>query len=141
MKKALALFASVALLTGCATVSSKGTVSQTDLIHHNYVLINFDGQVIEPKNMSPRIEFGETFYISGVMCNSFAGQGRLNGDTLKVSNMVRTQAMCLDEVRNQLDNVIAEMLTKGTKISLQDKTLTLTNKKHQLTFTLRDWVY
>jgi heat shock protein HslJ len=142
MKKALALFVLSILISGCASNSNNNNSGlQKELIHRNYVLINYDGQTIEPKNMSPRIEFGETFFVSGAMCNSFAGQGSLRGDVLKVSNMAATQAMCMDDVRNQLDGVISEMLTKGVKIKLEDKILTLTNKKHTLIFTNRDWVY
>lgn len=139
MKKIFALLAFALLLTGC-NAGKQGAVTETDLLHRNYVLINFDGQAIEPQNMTPRIEFGDTFFVSGVMCNSFAGQGKLSGDVLTVTNMVRTQALCVDDVRNQLDNVIAQMLTGGARTTLSDNTLILKNDSHQLTFINRDWV-
>lgn len=148
MKKALLPLLFAALLTGCVdsashpvVISNADPVFQSDLLHRNYLLINFDGKTITPKNMSPRISFNETFHISGAMCNSFAGQGSLNNNILKVTNMVSTQTLCMDDVRNELDLVINDMLTKGAAISLVDKTLTLSNQEHTLIFTNRDYVF
>jgi len=144
MKKASLLFLFAILLTGCidpANIPNAAPVSQTDLLHRNYLLINYDGQTITPKNMSPRISFNETFHISGAMCNSFAGRGTLKNNVLKVANMISTQTLCMDDIRNELDVVINEMLTKGVYLSLEDKTLTLSNKEHTLIFTHRDYVF
>lgn len=153
MKRALLPLLFTALLTGCVDSASYPTinstpedtdvvpVSQSDLLHRNYLLINYDGKTITPKNMSPRISFNETFHISGAMCNSFAGQGTLKNNILKVSNMVSTQTLCMDDVRNELDLVINDMLTKGAAIALVDKTLTLSTVEHTLIFTHRDYVF
>lgn len=139
MKK-IVLFLATALLAACHS-NNTGSIFESDLLHRNYVLVDFDGRAIEPKQMTPRIEFGETFHVSGVMCNNFAGQGSLNNNILKVDNLASTRKLCVDETANALDGVIGELLTQGAQLTLQGNALILSNERHRLTFINKDWVH
>lgn len=79
------------LLAGCSGMNQSGNnmnpvtnsshVTESDLLHHNFVLVSVDGKP-PVKTPEPNIEFGENMHISGAMCNRFMGQGELKDGIL-----------------------------------------------------------
>ncbi|MEB6538371.1 heat shock protein HslJ [Serratia plymuthica] len=141
MKKCLPMALAALLLTGCGMSQSGKTVTEDDLLHHNFVLQSVDGVAVKPQpGNAPSIEFGEKMHVSGAMCNRFFGSGQLQNGVLTVKNLVSTRMLCTDAQRNQWDQTLSAVLEKGAKISLNAQQLTLSGGDHVLVYTLRDWV-
>ncbi len=121
-------------------MTNTGSEKET-LIHHNFVLTAFNETPIVAKNMTPRLEFNEGFRLSGVMCNRFNGQAELlEGNILKADKLAMTRMLCADSTLNELDNVLSRLLSQGAKMTLEGKTLTLSDSQDTLVFENRDWL-
>ncbi|RMN22254.1 hypothetical protein ALQ63_00410 [Serratia plymuthica] len=141
MKKCLPMALAALLLTGCGMSQSGKTVTEDDLLHHNFVLQSVDGVAVKPQpGNAPSIEFGEKMHVSGAMCNRFFGSGQLQNGVLTVKNLASTRMLCTDAQRNQWDQTLSAVLEKGAKINLNAQQLTLSGGDHVLVYTLRDWV-
>ncbi|EKF64278.1 Heat shock protein HslJ [Serratia plymuthica] len=141
MKKCLPMALAALLLTGCGMSQNGKTVTEDDLLHHNFVLQSVDGVAVKPQpGNAPSIEFGEKMHVSGAMCNRFFGSGQLQNGVLTVKNLASTRMLCTDAQRNQWDQTLSAVLEKGAKISLNAQQLTLSGGDHVLVYTLRDWV-
>lgn len=141
MKKCLPMALAALLLTGCGMSQNGKTVTEDDLLHHNFVLQSVDGVAVKPQSgNAPSIEFGEKMHVSGTMCNRFFGSGQLQNGVLTVKNLASTRMLCTDAQRNQWDQTLSAVLEKGAKISLNAQQLTLSGGDHVLVYTLRDWV-
>ncbi|ANS43177.1 heat shock protein HslJ [Serratia inhibens] len=141
MKKCLSAALAALLLAGCGMNQNSKTVTESDLLHHNFVLQSVDGVAVKPQpGSAPSIEFGEKMHVSGAMCNRFFGSGQLQNGVLTVQNLASTRKLCTDEQRNQWDQTIGAVLGKGAKVSLNAQQLTLSGGDHILVYTLRDWV-
>ncbi|MFI8417047.1 heat shock protein HslJ [Serratia sp. NPDC078593] len=145
MKKLLSVALATMLLAGCGMSQNKpvnNKVSESDLIHHNFVLQSVDGIAANAQQgKGPSIEFGEKLHVSGSMCNRFFGNGQLDNGVLTVKGLATTRMMCSDPQRNQWDQIIGSVLHNGAKVSLQQQQLTLSDGNHTLIYTLKDWVY
>lgn len=142
-------------LTLAACVTPSRQVSTTDLLHHNFVLTQYDNRPIKTKGMQLRLEFGEKMFVSGSMCHTFSGFGSLKDDVLKVEkisvgensqiqarkNKDGALVSCDDPLFYELDDTIKNMLTDGVQIQLDKNILTLKSKSHTLVYVLKDWVY
>ncbi|AHG22542.1 heat-inducible protein [Chania multitudinisentens RB-25] len=144
MKKQIAIALATLLLAGCGTGQDNQpskNVTESDLLHHNFVLQSIDGILVNPQNgQIPSIEFGEKMHVSGAMCNRFFGQGQLENSVLTVKNLASTRMMCADPQRNQWDQTISTLLSNGADVSLNAHLLILNGGGHQLVYTLKDWV-
>ncbi|CAI0786272.1 heat shock protein HslJ [Serratia entomophila] len=141
MKNYAPLALAAMLLAGCGMNQPDNAVSESDLLHHNYVLHSVDGVPIEPGlGNAPNLEFGEKMHVSGAMCNRFFGQGQLANGVLRVQNLASTRMLCADAQRNHWDQVIGQVLENGAKLTLSAQRLTLSGGDHTLVYTLRDWV-
>lgn len=145
MKKLLSVAFATMLLAGCGMSENKpvnNTLSESDLMHHNFVLQSVDGVAANAQQgKGPSIEFGEKLRVSGSMCNRFFGNGQLDNGVLTVKDLATTRMMCSDPLRNQWDQIIGSVLHNGAKVSLQQQQLTLSDGNHTLIYTLKDWVY
>lgn len=136
-KTAIITLLAAVTLSGC----SHPHLSADTLQHHRYELVSIDGTVINAQNpQKPTLEFGENMHVSGKMCNRFNGQGQLADNVLTVKTMMSTRMLCADPQLNQGDMLLAEMLEKGAKVSLQAQKLTLTQGQHQLIYQLKELV-
>ncbi|MBK5073098.1 heat shock protein HslJ [Budviciaceae bacterium CWB-B4] len=142
MKIALPFIISAVLLSGC-TLTDSNSVKESDLQHHNFILIGVDGKNMADTTKEKRplnIEFGENMHVSGTMCNRFMGQATLKNGVLTAKQLASTRMACIDEQISQLDQVIATTLSNGAKVTLDQGVLTLSSSQHTLTYKLKDWV-
>ncbi|AWH87277.1 heat shock protein HslJ [Limnobaculum parvum] len=142
MKIALPLIISAILLSGC-TLTDGNAVKESDLLHHNFILIGVDGNRMADttKEKKPlHIEFEENMHVSGAMCNRFMGQATLKDGVLTAKQLASTRMACIDEQINRLDQVIAATLNSGARVTLDQGVLTLSAAQHTLTYKLSDWV-
>ncbi|WP_237387584.1 META domain-containing protein [Xenorhabdus sp. Sc-CR9] len=141
MKKVIQLVVTTLLLTACQSpgVSATESVTKRGLQNHHFDLISVNNEDISNKNDSKlSISFDGRMNISGTMCNNFMGIGKLKNNILTVKNLTGSEMYCVNERLNQWDHVLNDVLTKGAKISLKGKQLTLVNGKNTLVYILRD---
>jgi len=141
MKKRVAvLFLSLAL-TGCVN-PGKASVQPEQLQNHRFVLENVDGKAVIKTAAQPEITFGalsdlslvKNITVSGVMCNSFNGQGKLSEGALTVKTLAMTRKMCSEPQLNELDQAIGDMLRKEAQVDLTEDQLTLATAEKTLMF-------
>lgn len=141
MKKSVAvLFLSLAL-TGCVN-PGKASVQPEQLQNHRFVLENVDGKAVTKTSAQPEIAFSalsdlslvKKITVSGVMCNSFNGQGKLSEGALTVKTLAMTRKMCSEPQLNELDQAIGDMLRKGAQVDLTEDQLTLATAEKTLMF-------
>lgn len=133
MKIKSALLVATLLLSGCGAGPDK--TAHSSLSGHNFILTRVDGQpVTPPAGMKPGISFAQDMHISGVMCNRFFGQGKLEHGVLTVAQLASTRMMCSDTVLNQWEATISKMLTAGARLQLNQQTLTLQGSGHTLVY-------
>ena len=141
MKKLVAVtFLSLAL-TGCVN-PGKASVQPEQLQNHRFVLENVDGKAITKTATQPEISFSalsdisliKNITVSGVMCNSYNGQGKLSAGALTVKTLAMTRKLCTDPQLNELDQAIGDMLRKGAQVDLTEDQLTLATAEKTLMF-------
>ena len=141
MKKLVAVtFLSLAL-TGCVN-PGKASVQPEQLQNHRFVLENVDGKAITKTATQPEISFSalsdisliKNITVSGVMCNSYNGQGKLSEGELKVKTLAMTRKLCTEPQLNELDQAIGDMLRKGAQVDLTEDQLTLATADKTLMF-------
>lgn len=141
MKKLVAVtFLSLAL-AGCVN-PGKASVQPEQLQNHRFVLENVDGKAITKTATQPEISFSalsdisliKNITVSGVMCNSYNGQGKLSEGALTVKTLAMTRKLCTDPQLNELDQAIGDMLRKGAQVDLTEDQLTLATAKKTLMF-------
>lgn len=141
MNKPILVALTVLLLAGCGMNQKSKTVTESDLLHHHFVLQSVDGIAVTPGHGNgPNIEFGETMHVSGAMCNRFFGNGQLQDGVLTVQGLASTRMLCTDPQLNQWDAMIGNVLSNGAKVTLSAQQLTLSGGDHTLIYKLRDWV-
>lgn len=152
MTKIVSFLFCVLTLVACSTTSNQ--VSSTDLLHHNFVLTQYDGQPINVKDMQLRLEFGENMFVSGSMCHTFSGFGSLENNVLKVAALSISDnqysntpqgkgtpvTSCKEPLYKELDSVIHKMLAEGVQVQMNKNVLELKSESHRLVYELRDWV-
>lgn len=141
MKKLVAVtFLSLAL-AGCVN-PGKASVQPEQLQNHRFVLENVDGKAITKTATQPEISFSalsdisliKNITVSGVMCNSYNGQGKLSEGALTVKTLAMTRKLCSDPQLNELDQVLGDMLRKGAQVDLTEDQLTLATAEKTLMF-------
>ncbi|EMW0511935.1 heat shock protein HslJ [Enterobacter mori] len=141
MKKLVAVtFLSLAL-AGCVN-PGKASVQPEQLQNHRFVLENVDGKAITKTATQPEISFSalsdisliKNITVSGVMCNSYNGQGKLSEGALTVKTLAMTRKLCTDPQLNELDQAIGDMLRKGAQVDLTEDQLTLATADKTLMF-------
>lgn len=141
MKKLVAVtFLSLAL-AGCVN-PGKASVQPEQLQNHRFVLENVYGKAITKTATQPEISFSalsdirliKNITVSGVMCNSYNGQGKLSEGALTVKTLAMTRKLCTDPQLNELDQAIGDMLRKGAQVDLTEDQLTLATAEKTLMF-------
>lgn len=137
MKKIITLVALSVLLTGCVRSGANNvSVKAEQLTGHRFVLETVNGQAVPPGEHPADIRFDNEMKVSGQMCNSFSGQGKLSEGKLTVKNMAMTRMMCAEAQRNTLDSTIGTLLNAGAQVDLTDSQLTLTTADQTLIYKL-----
>lgn len=130
----IALVIGLIVLSGC---NESNKISETDLIHHRFVLVKVNNDNISSESQ-PELVFGENMNITGKMCNNFNGQIRLKDNVIKGSAMAITKMLCNDEQLDKLDLTIEQLITQGAQISLNKDQLILKNKDIELIYQIKD---
>ncbi|EFC56803.1 TPA: heat shock protein HslJ [Enterobacter cancerogenus] len=141
MKKIVAVSLLSLALAGCVN-PGKASVQPDQLKTHRFVLENIDGKAVTNKVTPPEIRFSaqpdisliNNIAVSGVMCNSFNGQGKLSEGELKVKNLAMTRKLCTEPQLNALDQTLSDMLRKGAQVDLTEDQLTLATADKTLMF-------
>ncbi|MCV2532244.1 heat shock protein HslJ [Enterobacter wuhouensis] len=141
MKKRVALTVMSFILSGCVN-PGKASVQPEQLQNHRFVLESVDGKAVKGAAAQPEIGFSalpdislvNNITVSGAMCNSFNGQGKLSEGELKVKTLAMTRKLCTDAKLNELDRNIGDMLRKGAQVDLTEDQLTLATADKTLTF-------
>ncbi len=144
MKKFLITASLPMFMAACASNHDANNQVSTDMLqHHNWQLTQIDGKDIsEPeKSEEPRLEIGEKMQANGYTgCNNFFGQGELNKEgQFRIEKMGMTMKMCMGPAQTT-EQAISSTLSTWSDITLTKDNLILKGQKHELTFTLRDWV-
>lgn len=103
-----------------------------ELENNRFTLIAFNGSSIQLES-SPFIQFTKDMQISGKMCNNFFGQGALENNQLKAV-LGMTLMMCENAQLNDLDKVIASMLSNGATVTENNGQLVLTQGDNTLVY-------
>lgn len=138
MEKTLIMAVAAITLSACS-MNQDTSVKQNDLQHHRFELVSVDGTpVTVSQGRKPEIQFGQDMHVSGKMCNGFFGKGELQNNVLTVKGMGATRMLCSDQNLNQWDQVIGDVLNKGTTVSLNKDQLVLSEGQHTLVYKLKD---
>lgn len=144
MKRIIPLTLFGVLLVACqaqnVNANNNDNVIEQQLMHHNFVLAEIDGQTVGRKTGMPSIAFGEKMFVSATMCNDFYGMGRINQSTLVVKYLSKTELECVDEDLSKWDQLINRMLTDGAVVSYNEKELVLTQGHYKLVYRLKDYM-
>ena len=141
MKKLIALSVISLVLTGCVN-PGKASVQPDQLKSHRFVLENVDGKAVKATTTQPEISFKalsdislvNNISVSGVMCNTFNGQGKLSEGELTVKTLAMTRKLCTEPQLNELDHTLGDMLRKGAQVDLTEDQLTLATADKTLMF-------
>ncbi|MHA0874636.1 heat shock protein HslJ [Enterobacter pasteurii] len=141
MKKLAAISLLSLALAGCVN-PGKASVQADRLENHRFVLENVDGKAVNVGKRQPEIRFSaqpnisliNNIVVSGTMCNSFNGQGKLSEGELKVKTLAMTRKLCTEPQLNELDHTLADMLRKGAQVDLTEDQLTLATADKSLMF-------
>lgn len=146
MKNVFFVLAAAALLSGCV-YNSKMSTNADQLQHHRFVLESVNGKTVSSKAAPLELSFGEKqpilekIYVSGNMCNGFAGTATLHKGELKTSELAMTRKLCSDAQLNELDATFSNMLRQGAQVDLTEQQLTLATADQTLVYRLADLMH
>ncbi|MCT2387364.1 META domain-containing protein [Erwinia pyrifoliae] len=133
MKKSSLLMLAAVAVSGCS-----GNAAQSDsalLANRMFVLSAVDGNAVTLRDgIKPGIGFNAGLKVSGVMCNRFFGQGKLEKGQLKVPQLASTRMMCNDPLLNQWEQTLSTVLMNGAAVKVTAQSLTLTGSGHSLEY-------
>lgn len=133
MKSSILPLLAAITLSGCS--SDTGGVDDRALRDNYFVLRSVDGQpVTAHEGIRPNLRFEDGLRVSGVMCNRFFGQGRIEQGQLRVPQLASTRMLCHDDVLNQWEQTLSQMLSSGVKMAFSQQTLTLSGSGHTLVY-------
>ena len=94
-----------------------------------------DGQTVVPhEGIRPGIGFSEGLKVSGVMCNRFFGQGKVEQGRLSVPQLASTRMLCSNADLNKWEQTLTQMLMNGAEVKVDEQSLTLTGSGHTLQY-------
>ncbi|WP_375753746.1 META domain-containing protein [Vibrio sp. HN007] len=141
MKKLLAVVTLPLLMTACQSNGNNTVITEADLQHHNWNLVQIDGNDLKTQGnlAAANLEIGEKMTTNGnAGCNNFFGQGELVDNQFRIKQMGMTQKMCMEDSM-EIEKTFSMVLSDWSDMSLTKDTLELKNENHTLTFKLSDW--
>ena len=138
MKKTI-IFLLIAV-TGFACADKTKLLTESDLMHHRFVLENFNGiqiKVNPASSVASSIEFSEDMTVTGVFCNNYRGQASLKDGKL-YAEAVSTRKFCFDERLTQAENAFFKALSEGANTTFSGNLLTISHGGNVFIFRLRD---
>ncbi|ALP40675.1 META domain-containing protein [Aeromonas schubertii] len=136
MNRPAMTLASLLLLTACSTTCP----TQTDLMHHHWVLESLDGQAVRAeRGQEPDLEIGENFTVNGIAgCNRYFGMGNLDRGRFWVTSLGNTEMACTVPL-DTVEQAVLTTLQEGASLTLEPEQLILKGKRHTLHCRLEDW--
>ena len=128
------------VFAGLSCAGKYSELTTDDLIHHRFVLENFNGiqiKVNPASSAASSIEFGEDMMITGVFCNNYSGQASLKDGKLH-AEAVSTRKFCFDERLTQSESAFFKALSEGANLKNTGDLLTITHGGNVFVFRLRD---
>ena len=138
MKKSLLLL-SVSVIFNLSGCTSSNSITEQDLMHHHYVLMQNNGLSL-PVFKKADLEFGENMIMIGKICSEFSAQVKLENNMIKGQIINMTNNKCQNKQLDLLDNVIKKLIIDGANIQLIDTKLVLKNNQDTLIFQLKDYM-
>lgn len=138
MKKSLLLL-SVSVIFNLSGCTSSNSITEQDLMHHHYVLMENNGLSL-PVFKNADLEFGENMIMIGKICSEFLAQVKLENNMIKGQIINMTNNKCQNKQLDLLDNVIKKLIIDGANIQLIDTKLVLKNNQDTLIFQLKDYM-
>ncbi|WP_294892233.1 META domain-containing protein [uncultured Gilliamella sp.] len=138
MKKSLLLL-SVSVIFNLSGCTSSNSITEQDLMHHHYVLMENNGLSL-PVFKNADLEFGENMIMIGKMCSEFSAQIKLENNMIKGQIINMTNIKCQNKQLDLLYNVIKKLIIDGANIQLIDTKLVLKNNQDTLIFQLKDYM-
>ena len=138
MKKSLLLL-SVSVIFNLSGCTSSNSITEQDLMHHHYVLMENNGLSL-PVFKNVDLEFGENMIMIGKICSEFLAQVKLENNMIKGQIINMTNNKCQNKQLDLLDNVIKKLIIDGANIQLIDTKLVLKNNQNTLIFQLKDYM-
>ena len=138
MKKSLLLL-SVSVIFNLSGCTSSNSITEQDLMHHHYVLMENNGLSL-PVFKKADLEFGENMIMIGKICSEFLAQVKLENNMIKGQIINMTNNKCQNKQLDLLDNVIKKLIIDGANIQLIDTKLVLKNNQDTLIFQLKDYM-
>lgn len=133
MKKSMLLLLGAVAVSGCSGIAAQSDSLQ--LANRMFVLSAVDGKAVTLREgIRPGISFDAGLKVSGVMCNRFFGQGKLEQGQLKVPQMASTRMMCSDPQLNEWEQILNSVLMNGAAVNVSKQTLMLTGSGHSLEY-------
>ncbi|MGF6562846.1 META domain-containing protein [Erwinia aphidicola] len=134
MKKVTLLLLGAVALSGCSHSNTSPT-DASQLANRQFVLSAVDGQTVVPhEGIRPGIGFSEGLKVSGVMCNRFFGQGKVEQGRLSVPQLASTRMLCSNADLNKWEQTLTQMLMNGAEVKVDEQSLTLTGSGHVLQY-------
>ncbi|WP_413111433.1 META domain-containing protein [Thaumasiovibrio sp. DFM-14] len=127
-------------LGGCTTTTMTPSVSEADLLHHNWKLVEIDGEVVNASHQlnHPHLEIGEAMNSNGFSgCNNFMGKAELVDDKFRIEQLLSTKKACAESMM-QTESKMLKTLGSWSEIIINDQLLQLKGE-HSVTFELSDW--
>ncbi len=107
------------------------------LTHQRFVLSRVNEAEVPTfaESVAPALEFGVGFTVSGRVCNTFRGAGKLADGRLTVRDLVSTKMACPDSALGELEPRFFQMLESGAHLSMDGANLYLKQGDNTLVFT------
>ncbi|MBP2171130.1 heat shock protein HslJ [Erwinia toletana] len=134
MKKILPMALLALMVSGCNQHADSALDAQ-QLADQRFILQSVDGVAARSnQGQQPEIAFSHDLRLSGMMCNRFFGQGELSHNLLTVKQLGSTRMVCSDEQLSRWDRAVAEALSNGAQVTLEQGNLTLKGGGHTLKY-------
>ena len=98
--------------------------------------LRVDGRDRDLGDLDAVLRVSDDDLVNGRACNSFSGKGVVGPDSLRVTEVFRTQMLCSD-LRGEIDELTVRLLRAGASWSISDGALRLAGDAVELTYRVR----
>lgn len=119
-------------MTACSTMAPSKLVEPAQWQNQPWNLVAIDGKTVQS---SATLEVNdESQAVGDTGCNRFFGFSSMQATQFRVEKMGMTRMACLDSSRMQVEQIVTDVLTNWSEVSMQDGHLIFTAPTHTLTY-------
>ena len=119
-------------MTACSTVPPTTQTEPDQWQNQPWNLVAIDGKTVQS---SATLEVNdESQAIGDTGCNRFFGFSSMQDTQFRVEKMGMTRMACLDSNRMQVEQIVTDVLTNWSEVSMQNGQLILASDEHTLTY-------